>query len=448
MKKYIPTLIATFLLTVLPVCAQQRFILESTPTAAISAIVNNHGLTLVGAVNTTSKKIYVVTAPETESVRTVLGDVGADPEVLDIEPDSLLAVPENPASLNQSAAVILDQLPPPSAVNYNGTPVLGAYLHQAAPAIIRLFDAQNAFGITGSGIVAIIDTGVDPNHSVLSNSLVPGYDFIHNAAGNGSELVDLTPNNLAALAQSTADPASKTDVALVNQSAAVILDQSAAVILDTKDLPAAFGHGTMVAGLVHLVAPTAKIMPLKAFKGDGTANLSDILRAIYYAVDHGANVINMSFSLITPSEELTEAIQYANDHNLICVASAGNTGNGFVANPASLNFVIGVASTSNKDTRSSFSSFGTGVFLAAPGEGLVTTYPGNNYAEAWGTSFSAPLVAGSSSLVIQVEDSSAGYGDASQALSHTKPLTPDLGNGRLDIFQTLQALIEASNSPN
>ena len=53
----------------------------------------------------------------------------------------------------------------------------------------------------------------------------------------------------------------------------------------------------MVAGIVHLVAPTAKIMPLKAFHADGTSNLSDIIRAIYYAADHGVNVLSMSFSM-------------------------------------------------------------------------------------------------------------------------------------------------------
>jgi len=77
------------------------------------------------------------------------------------------------------------------------------------------------------------------------------------------------------------------------------LDQSSTSILDST--LAEFGHGTMTAGIVHLIAPTAKIMPLKAFRADGSSNLSDIIRAIYYAADHGANVISMSFSLSQPS---------------------------------------------------------------------------------------------------------------------------------------------------
>ena len=70
--------------------------------------------------------------------------------------------------------------------------------------------------------------------------------------------------------------------------------------MDVSRLPHAFGHGTMVAGLVHVVAPTASIMPLKAFSADGSSNLFDIERAIYYAVDHGAKVINMRFSMDAP----------------------------------------------------------------------------------------------------------------------------------------------------
>ncbi len=64
------------------------------------------------------------------------------------------------------------------------------------------------------------------------------------------------------------------------------------------------GTARWVAGLLHLVAPTASILPLKAFGSDGTGNLSDIIRAIYYAAANKANVVNMSFEFKTPSQEL------------------------------------------------------------------------------------------------------------------------------------------------
>jgi thermitase len=205
-------------------------------------------------------------------------------------------------------------------------------------------------------------------------------------------------------------------------------------------MPAAFGHGTMVAGVVHLVAPMAQIMPLKAFRGDGTANLSDILRAVYYATDHGAHVINMSFTLTTPSMELANAIDYAYNANVICVAAAGNNNKVKVGNPANLPYVMGVASSSDNDLRSKFTSYGSGVFVAAPGEGIVTTFPGQNYAEATGTSFSSPLVAGAAALTVQVR-ATIDYTDSSAAVANAKAIkSPGVGHGRLDVYQTIQAV--------
>src|SRR5206468_11550953 len=91
---------------------------------------------------------------------------------------------------------------------------------------------------------------------------------------------------------------------------------------------AAFGHGTMVMGVIHLVAPKARLLPLKAFHSDGTGFLSDILRAIYYAVQNDANVINMRFDTTTNSTELRNALAFANQLNVIGVAPAGHEGQG------------------------------------------------------------------------------------------------------------------------
>lgn len=88
-------------------------------------------------------------------------------------------------------------------------------------------------------------------------------------------------------------------------------------------------------------------MPLKAFHADGTADLSDIIRAIYYAVQNHVNVINMSFDLTSNSIELTNVINYASSHNVICVASSGNDGLEEVVYPAGLKNVMGVSSTND-----------------------------------------------------------------------------------------------------
>jgi subtilisin family serine protease len=217
---------------------------------------------------------------------------------------------------------------------------------------------------------------------------------------------------------------------ILNQSTTAILDQSTTAILDQTKLPSDFGHGTMVAGLVHLVAPTAKIMPVKVFTGNGTATLGDIVAGIHWAVDHGADVINMSFSSSSGSKELKAAIDYATSKGVICVASAGNDGQDVEVYPAALN-VIGVGSTDDSMRRSSFSNYGSNVDLAAPGEGDITLYPGGHYAAAWGTSFSAPLVAGSAALLVQIA-SNTNESQATQALSKATPIGQRLGAGELN----------------
>src|SRR5229473_1920418 len=225
-----------------------------------------------------------------------------------------------------------------------------SYVNQPAASIVGVQNAQKTFNVTGTGIVADIDTGVDPNHPVLQPVLVPGdgYDFTRNQAG-GSEMNDVS--SPCAFATCPPPPCPNCSPVKVNQSTAAVLDQSTAAVLDGSPY-AAFGHGTMVMGIIHLVAPTAQLMPLKAFHSDGTASLSDILRAIYYGVQNNVNVINMSFDTKTSSLELQTALDYANQHGVICAASSGNDGQGppLLVYPAALQSdVMGVASTSDQD---------------------------------------------------------------------------------------------------
>jgi len=197
----------------------------------------------------------------------------------------------------------------------------------------------------------------------------------------------------------------------------------------------------MVAGIIHLVAPTALIMPLKAFKADGTSNLFDILRAIYYAVDHGARVINMSFSTEQRSAAMGRAMNYAGSRGVICVSSVGNKGARLRVYPAAFDYVFGVGSTSNRDTRSTFSDFGDDVQLAAPGEGIITTYPGGHYAAAWGTSFSTAFVSGGAALLLQM-NMRTNSDTAADALGNAKglPAALGLGDGRIDLYRALSSM--------
>src|SRR5438105_3367568 len=124
----------------------------------------------------------------------------------------------------------------------------------------------------------------------------------------------------------------------------------------------------------------------------------------------------MSFSYDSPSRELERALDRAADEGLIAVSSVGNDGRRAVVYPAALDTVIGVASTTNDDKLSSFSNYGTDLaWIAAPGEGIVSTYPFGTYAAGWGTSFSAPFAAGAAALIAEL-DKRTDQQDAADAL--------------------------------
>lgn len=350
------------------------------------------------------------------------------PGVTDAEPDQIVQLLNLQHTLTAPSG-LWDN----TSVKYYGATVWDGYVHQPAASIVRLPDEQSTYrNITGSGTVAVIDTGVDPTHPVFQGVLVPGYDFTRNASG-GSELGDVQQSTMAVV-DGSAYPVE------VNQSTMAVVDQSEANQLQYPQY-SAFGHGTMTAGIVHLVAPTAKIMPLKAFKADGTGKLSDILRALYYSVQNKANVISMSFDFLKASPELNRAVYFANRKGMICVASAGNDGKDEQAFPAAYTtLVMGVASTNDQDQLSSFSNYGQDlVWVGAPGEAIISAYPHGTYAAGWGTSFSAPFVSGGAALIRSVV-SGANQSTAAQALAHAKYISSALNHGRIDLYQTVSSL--------
>ena len=349
--------------------------------------------------------------------------------ILDAEPDQFITLPisTNAGPFQTTAPTNLYQETP---VNYYGTIVWNGYVNQPAAQIIRVAQAQNTFNVTGTGIVADIDTGVDPNHPALKPFLLLGYDFTRNQPG-GSEMTDLNG--------ATGTACSSCQAAFVDQHTAAMLDQHTAAMLDGSPY-SAFGHGTEVMGVIHLVAPTAHLLPLKAFSSSGTGTLSNIIAAIYYAVQNNANVINMSFELSTNSTELTDALNYATSNNVICAASSGNDGEDEVVYPAGLPNVMGVASTNDSDQRSSFSNYGDQVvWVAAPGENIVTTYPFGTYSATSGTSFTSPMVAGTAALLLNLQ-SGWNQSTAAAAIAHANWIGPNMGNGELDVFQTLSSV--------
>jgi subtilisin family serine protease len=432
--------------------AQDHYLVRA-PGSAITQIAGRYGATVVKSLNGSGQGLHVVSVPKSWNEAQLVQSLKSDPQVQWVEHDDALAVPEatanGPQLRGHSGHLPLTNFQ--SMVYYFGTMAWGAYVNQPASSIIRVADSHRL--ATGAGTVAFLDTGVDFSHPVLASSLVMGFDFTRNWMG-GSDVPDLFQSTpmLADVAVTPPLDQSTTpildDAVVVNQSTTPILDdensivlsQSTTPILDGFKTPHAFGHGTMVAGLIHLVAPTAKLMPVKVFSSDGTSSLSLIISGIYYAVDHGAKVINMSFSFSGTSQELTTAVNYANSQGVVMVASAGNDGQAEVIFPAGYSQVMGIASTSNQDMRSLFSNYGSVVTMAAPGEGVISTYPFNHYAAGWGTSFSTPLVSGAVALLVDI-NSNVNEAQAERALSHAVSVGQGLGAGRLDLVQACKALL-------
>lgn len=179
------------------------------------------------------------------------------------------------------------------------------------------------------------------------------------------------------------------------------------------------GHGTHVAGIIAArnnnlgtvgIAYNVKIMPIKAAMSSGYLNQADIARAVLYAHEHGAEVINMSFGGTACSIAVQDALALAYTRSVL-VASAGNDGapnQGLTAipnYPAALSYVLGVMSVDSTGMESAFSNYDTIPFngveyeLYAPGEFMLSTIPGDRYASWSGTSMAAPVVSAMAALL-------------------------------------------------
>ncbi|HEV3317957.1 MAG TPA: S8 family serine peptidase [Candidatus Angelobacter sp.] len=445
-KTYCLFVLGFVILLGLPAMAQKQvgqaeYILTTSPSS-VDSLDHRHGLNFKSTVWHNSNYgygVYVVTDPSSRDSVQLQSELKSDPATMAFELNQVVQLPElsgtTSAALAQSTDSILDSLPGRTLVTFSGATVPSNYVQQPATTIIRWQEALQRSGLTGAGTVAVIDTGVDSNHPALTRVLVPGFDFTRNQNG-ASELADLDPSVAASLSQSTDSILDSNNVFQLSSSTLAILTQSTDSILDGT--PAAFGHGTMTAGLVHLIAPSTKIMPLKAFNINGTSDTANIVRAIYYAVDHGANIINMSFEIAESSPGLQGALDYATDHGVVAIAAAGNDGQQTTVFPAGSEGVIGIGSTTNNDQKSTFSNYGSpDVNFAAPGEGVISTYPGNHYAAGWGTSFSAPIVAGAAALVLQNHPTNLQCA-VMKALTHAVQV-PLMGYGRIDLYQALTA---------
>jgi subtilisin family serine protease len=219
------------------------------------------------------------------------------------------------------------------------------------------------------------------------------------------------------------------------------------------------GHGTYVAGLIHLVAPQARILPLRVLDGDGIGDMWTMAKATFYAIDRRVEVINVSISSTYKSQAIEDAADEAESLGIVLVAAAGNCNQQDPAEyPGMLgNEVIGVAATDDLDVKGAFSNYSEDLALSAPGvtalrsgapdpaRAIISTMPGGQFAYWQGTSMAAPLVAGAAALIrsqqpglpLSISTYNLVRGRLTSTAVNIAPMNPGyagvLGAGRLDV---------------
>ena len=406
---------------------------------SIAAINKLHGTSTLHHINGTS--IYLVQANTAYDNADILSEIENDAAVASVEPNvhvklhSAAQAPLDP-SLAEHMAALLDGT---TLATFYGTTVLQSYVDQPALDITHVSDVRKLS--TGAGThIAYIDTGVDFYHPALQPWLDPGVNVLDND-GSASEFDGLSPMGASLL--------DSQGCSLLDNRFMFVLDSSMASLLDGGGVygttfPADLGHGTLVAGILHLVAPEARIVPIKAFTAYGNTTIYAITNAVYQAAQLQVDVLNMSFSTTQDSPALRKAINDAHAAGVAIVASVGNDATGAGSYyPASYSNVIGVAATDFNNQLAVFSNYGSAVSVDAPGAFVVSTVPGGKYAAAWGTSFSAPMVSGELALLA----SSRGQGQSDAALvintadsidSLNPGFTGMLGKGLINALRALK----------
>jgi len=225
---------------------------------------------------------------------------------------------------------------------------------------------QTTSGIQ-STVIAILDTGIDVNHEDLKDKVIaninltnsPTVDDIH---GHGTHIAGI--------------------------------------------IAAASNNGIGIAGL----ASKSRLMNVKVADDKGRVEATTVAEGIIWAVDNGANVINISLEIREPSPDLEKAINYAWDQGVLIIASASNLNSQILVYPAAYEKSIAVVATKQDDKVGPLSNYIDYVDIAAPGFDIYSTLPDNNYGFMSGTSFATAMVSGLAALLHSVATDTNGNG--------------------------------------
>jgi thermitase len=256
-------------------------------------------------------------------------------------------------------------------------------------------------------VIAIVDTGVDPNHPDLAPKLLKGYDVVKDS----SEMAD--PQGHGTHCAGTA--------------------------------AAATNNGIGIAGF----APDVKILPVRVLGDDGSGSYADVANGIIWAADNGANVISMSLGGPSNSAVITNAVKHALSKGAMLIAASGNDGNASLSYPAAIPGVMAIGASDANDKIARFSQFGKHLSVAAPGVNIMSTFPthasgmpGKDYGAISGTSMATPAAAGLAALVrSKYPNLSAAAVEAHIEATADDKGTPGFdnyfGHGRINVYKAL-----------
>ncbi|HSP06305.1 MAG TPA: S8 family serine peptidase, partial [Acidobacteriota bacterium] len=337
----------------------KEIMIQLKPGVSINTINARYGTTTEDVL--LRGTVYRVEVSEADKLDSTIAAMKKDPDILQVDFNYFGEAPE---AFRRTLAVI------------DTSPTQSRYHDQDAYKRVRAQQAQTLS--TGAGVVvAVIDTGVDYRHPALADHIlrdsknrVVGYDFVQNDR----------------------DPMDSTNG--LDDDHDGLIDEGA-------------GHGTHVSGIIRLVAPGAKIMPLRVLNSDGVGTSDAVARAIEYAVEYREEtkvpmVINLSLGFPTQSFVVQDAIGEAAEEGIPVVASAGND-HSAPHYPAAYSGVISVTAIGPNGVKADFSNFGKGqIELSAPGIGIYSTFLKGGYAWWDGTSMSAPFVSAEAALAMSM----------------------------------------------
>lgn len=298
----------------------------------------------------TRKKINynteIITFNDESNLDLIINELQKNKTIKNIEKDTLLKIPNE-----EQMSIFFKQF----NFTTTGYPKDHFYNLQWYLQYLKLNKIWNQINMpTNPVIVGVIDTGIETKHEDLLNKIHPeGYNFI------------LNNNN----------------------------------IYDSH------GHGTTVSGIIAAETNNylgisgitgeldIKLLPLQVSE-DGLIKTSNCIKAINYAIEKNADIVNMSFSSSYNSEILNQTIQNAINHGIIFIAGSGNNGYNNYHYPASYDNVISVGSIDQNENISYFSNYNDKIDLVAPGEMIYTTTIGNSYDYKKGTSYSTAIITG------------------------------------------------------